>query len=406
MVGGALALASGLAAAAEVEVLHWWTAGGEARSVAELKGLLAGQGHRWRDFAVEGGGGDSAMAALKDRVQQGNAPAAAQIKGPAIQQWGRLGVLANLDDIAREQAWDAQVPKVVADVMKYNGHYVAVPVNVHRVNWLWINRDALRKAGARPPRTWDEFFAVAERMQKAGIVPVAHGGQSWQDFTTFETVALGIGGAEFYRRAFVQLDPNTLRSPVMERVLTTFRRIKAYTDKGAPGRDWNRATAMVIGGQAGMQFMGDWAKGEFLAAKQVPGEQFLCVAAPGTERSYIFNIDSFAMFQLKDPTAAQGQRALVKTIMSPKFQENFNLNKGSIPVVTGINRDRFDRCGQESSAHFVASAMLNNLVPSIAHRMVQDDATEKAVREAVAAFWNDERITADETMSALATIRK
>jgi glucose/mannose transport system substrate-binding protein len=219
-------------------------------------------------------------------------------------------------------------------------------------------------------------------------------------------VALGVGGAEFYRKAFVQLDPAALRGPTMERVLTTFRRIKPYTDKNAPNRDWNKATAMVISGEAGMQFMGDWAKGEFIAAGQKPGEQFSCVPAPGTERSYIFNIDSFAMFQLKDANAAAGQRALTATIMSPAFQTVFNLNKGSIPVVTGVNRDRFDRCGQESSAHFVASAMLNNLVPSIAHKMVQNDNTARVIQDAVANFWNKDSVTADDTMKAFLTAKR
>src|SRR5687768_16084155 len=181
----AMGAAPALAPAGQVEVLHWWTSGGESRSVEELKRLLATQGHTWRDFAVVGGGGDSAMAVLRSRVLAGNPPAAAQIKGPAIQEWGRLNVLADLEEVAAAQKWDAQLPRVVADVMKVNGRYVAVPVNVHRVNWLWINRDALRRTGARVPATWDEFFVVADKMRQAGIVPVAHGGQSWQEFTTF-----------------------------------------------------------------------------------------------------------------------------------------------------------------------------------------------------------------------------
>ena len=41
---------------------------------------------------------------------------------------------------------------------------------------------------------------------------------------------------------------------------------------------------MVIKGEAGMQLMGDWAKGEFIAAGKVPGKDFLCVAAPGTAK--------------------------------------------------------------------------------------------------------------------------
>ena len=77
---------------------------------------------------------------------------------------------------------------------------------------------------------------------------MAHGGQNWQDFTTFESVALGAGGAEFYRKALVQLDPGSLKSPTMLKVLETFKKVKGYTDKNAPGRDWNLATAMVTKG--------------------------------------------------------------------------------------------------------------------------------------------------------------
>ncbi|MBK3018837.1 extracellular solute-binding protein, partial [Klebsiella pneumoniae] len=173
-------------------------------------------------------------------------------------------------------------------------------------------------------------------LKKAGIIPVAHGGQNWQDFTTFEAVAIGLGGVDFYKKALVQLDAATLQGPQMEKVLTTFKRIKDYTDKNAPGRDWNLATAMVIKGEAGMQLMGDWAKGEFIAAGKTPGKDFLCTAAPGSSKAYTFNIDSFAMFKLKNTANEKAQQDLAAAIMSPEFQEVFNLNKGSIPVRTGM----------------------------------------------------------------------
>ena len=86
----ALTLASTLAFSAftragEVEVLHWWTSGGEAKSVAELKKILEANGHKWKDFAVAGGGGENAMTVLKSRVVSGKPPTAAQVKGPSIQ---------------------------------------------------------------------------------------------------------------------------------------------------------------------------------------------------------------------------------------------------------------------------------------------------------------------------------
>ena len=149
----ASALSSPAAQAANVEVLHWWTSGGEAKSVEELKRMLAVQGVTWKDFAVAGGGGDAAMNALKVRVDAGNPPTAAQIKGPAIQEWGRKGVLANLDDVASLGNWDVKLPRTIAAQMKVDGHWAAVPVNVHRVNWLWINKAALDKAGGKVPTT-------------------------------------------------------------------------------------------------------------------------------------------------------------------------------------------------------------------------------------------------------------
>ena len=404
----AVGLAAAMSASAgEVEVLHYWTSGGEAKSVAELKKIMQGKGHTWRDFAVAGGGGDSAMTVLKSRVISGNPPSAAQTKGPAIQEWASEGVLATMDTLAKAEKWDELLPKVVADVMKYKGAYVAAPVNVPRVNWMWGSADALKKAGvAGMPRNFDEFFAAADKLKAAGLVPVAHGGQNWQDFTTFESVVLGVGGAKFYQDALVRLDATALNSDTMKKSLETFRRIKSYTDAGAPGRDWNLATAMLIQGKAGFQLMGDWAKGEFLAAGKVPGKDFLCAAAPGTANAFTFNVDSFILFKLKDAAAQKAQSDLASSIMSPEFQEVFNLNKGSIPVRAGMKMDKFDDCAKASAKDFVDTAKSGGLVPSAAHGMAIPPATEGAIKDVVSQFWNDDKVTVADAMKKIAAAAK
>ncbi len=406
------AAAWGLAAvmsvsAGEVEVLHYWTSGGEAKSVAELKRIVQSKGHTWRDFAVAGGGGDSAMTVLKSRVISGNPPSAAQVKGPAIQEWAAEGVLANMDAVAKVEKWDEALPKVVADVMKYKGSYVAAPVNVHRVNWLWASADALKKAGvASMPKTWDEFFAAADKLKAAGLIPVAHGGQNWQDFTTFESVVLGVGGAKFYQDALVKLDDKALNSDTMKKSLETFRRIKTYTDPAAPGRDWNLATAMLIQDKAGFQLMGDWAKGEFVAAKKSPGKDFLCAAAPGSANSFTFNVDSFILFKLKSEPAQKAQGVLASSIMGGEFQELFSLNKGSIPVRTDVRMNRFDDCAKLSSKDFTESAKTGGLVPSVAHGMAIAPATEGAIKDVISQFWNDDKVSVADAMKKIATAAK
>jgi len=394
-----------VAQAAEVEVLHYWTSGGEAKSVAELKKIMEAKGVTWKDFAVAGGAGENATTALKARVIAGSPPTAAQIKGPAIQEWGQEGVLANIDLAATKGNWDSLLPKSVSNVMKYQGHYVAAPVNVHRVNWLWINPAVLKKAGAKAPTTWPEFFDAAEKIKKAGFVAVAHGGQPWQDATVFETVALGVGGADFYQKALVKLDQAALTGPNMVKTFDTLAKIKTYIDKDAAGRDWNLATAMVINGKAGMQFMGDWAKGEFTAAGKQPGKDYLCVAAPGTEKSYTYNIDSLAMFRVKSVEAQNAQLTLALAIMSPEFQEVFNLNKGSIPVRPDIPRTKFDSCAIKSMDDFASSSKANTLEPSMAHGMAVSSAVQGAMFDVISKFMNSD-MTSQAAVQALAKAAK
>ncbi|MGQ0577505.1 MAG: ABC transporter substrate-binding protein [Betaproteobacteria bacterium] len=389
----ALTLASTLAfspftRAGEVEVLHWWTSGGEAKSVAELKKILEANGHKWKDFAVAGGGGENAMTVLKSRVVSGKPPTAAQVKGPSIQEWGREGVLTNLDDVAKAANWDGLLPVVVSNVMKYQGHYVAVPVNVHRVNWMWANPEVFKKAGAKIPTTWVEFATAVDKIQKAGFIAVAHGGQPWQDATVFESVALGVGGADWYNRAFVNLDASALNSPTMEKSFTTLRTVQKAVDKDAANRDWNLATAMVINGKAAMQFMGDWAKGEFTAAGKSPGKDYVCMPAPGTKGAFTFNIDSFIMFEQKSADSKEAQRALAAAIMEPQFQEVFNLNKGSIPARTGMSMAKFDQCAKDSSTEFESSAKSKKLVPSWAHGMAMPASAQGAMFDVVTQFMN------------------
>jgi glucose/mannose transport system substrate-binding protein len=373
-------------AAESIEVLHWWTSGGESKAVGVLKDDMQKQGYTWKDFAVAGGAGAAAMTALKTQVISGNAPSAAQIKGPLIQEWAEQGVLVPIDSVAGD--WKSNLPPQIDKIIHADGHYVAAPFSVHRVNWLWINKAALDKVGAKPPATWPEFFALADKLKAAGIQPVAAGGQPWQDLTLWEDVVLS-QGADFYKKAIVDLDQKTLTSAQMVGVFDTVRKIESYMDNGRTGRDWNLATAMVINGKAGMQFMGDWAKGEFANANKKPGADYICAPVPGTSKGYTFNVDSFVFFQQKgQKTATPGQLALAKTIMSPAFQEQFSLYKGSIPVRLGVDMSKFDDCGKQSYADEQTAIKAGGYVPSLAHGMAQADATAGAITDVVTKFMN------------------
>ena len=360
-------MATGAVAAESVEVLHWWTSGGEAAALGVLKKDLESQGITWNDMPVAGGGGEAAMTALRARVTSGNPPSAVQALGFDITDWAKQGVVANLNDLAGKEGWDNVVPTALQKFSKHDGKWVAAPVNVHSTNWVWANKAVLDKAGVNTmPQNWDEFIVALDKVQKAGYVGLAHGGQAWQDATLFDGVVLTTGGVDFYNKAFVQKDPKALNSATMVKAFDRMNQLRSYVDKDFSNRDWNLASAMVIEGKAGFQIMGDWAKGEFLKAKKVPNKDFLCMRVPGTQGMVSFNSDQFMMFKVgADSQGAQTK--LAKAIMNPSFQSAFNVVKGSVPARTDVPNTAFDDCGKKGMADLADANKSGQLVGSMAH---------------------------------------
>ncbi len=398
MTGGAVVGGTAVHAAESVEVLHWWTSGGEAAALDVLKKDLESKSISWTDMPVAGGGGTEAMTVLRARVTAGNAPTAVQMLGFDILDWAKEGALGNLDEIATKEGWDKVIPAALQKFSKYDGHWIAAPVNVHSTNWMWINKAALDKAGGKEPQNWDELVALLDNFKAQGITPIAAGGQPWQDATLFDAVVLSLG-TDFYKSAFIDLDPAALGGDKMKTAFERMTKLRSYVDDNFSGRDWNLASAMVIEGKAGVQFMGDWAKGEFVKAKKVPGTDFVCMRYPETQGSVTFNSDQFAMFKVaEDKVPAQIQMAAA--IESPTFQSAFNVVKGSAPARTDVPNDAFDACGKKAIADLADADKNGKLFGSMAHGHANPAAVKNAIYDVVTREFNGE-LTAEEAVKEL-----
>ena len=405
LAGVALAASSaGFAHAAEVkqvEMLHWWTSGGEAAALNVLKQDLAKQGFQWKDVPVSGGGGDAAMTALKAMVAAGNYPTASQMLGYTVLDYAQAGKMGDITDVAKKEGWDKVVPAPLQKFAVYNGKWVAVPVNVHSVNWLWINKAVLAKIGGTEPKTMDDLFALLDKAKAAGVTPLALGGQNWQEATMFDSVVAATGGPEFYDKAMNQLDEASLKSDTMKKSFDNLHKLVGYVDPNFSGRDWNLATAMVIKGDALLQVMGDWAKGEFKAAGKVAGTDYLCPRFPGTDGAVIYNSDMFGMFDVpKDRKAAQEQ--LATDTLSKSFQVAFNLVKGSAPARTDISDAEFDVCGKRAITGLKAATDDHKLFGSLAQGYGAPPAVANAYKDVVTKFVHGQITSSDEAVKQLA----
>ena len=384
-----------VAAQNKAEVIHWWTSGGESAAIKEIATAYTKAGGVWIDSAIALG--ETARAQTINRIVGGNPPTAAQFN--TSKQYHDIikeGLLNNVDAVAAKEGWESFLPAPILSSIKVNGHFYAVPVNIHMPAWFWYSKAAFQKAGiAAEPKTPDEFFAALDKLKAAGFVPLAFGGQPWQENLTFQDWLAQAGGPELYLKFFRDRDAATVASPAFRKVLTDFRRLRSYVDPGSPGRNWNDATALVITGKAGVQIMGDWAKGEFLAANQTVGKEYGCFPGFGPKSPYIIAGDVFVFPRTKDPAQIKSQELLATVMTLPATQVAFNNKKGSIPIRTDVDTSKMDQCAQiglaimkDKSRHLANPDMLIN--PDMSGQ----------ISDVITKYWNTDQ-TVDEVIKAL-----
>src|SRR5260370_40422276 len=122
-------------------------------------------------------------------------------------------------------------------------------------------------------RPWGECNAGAAKLQAAGIIAIAHGSADWTDATSFEIVVYGMD-MDLFRKAFVEGSTDAMRSPGMVAAFEQFRKMINWMDPGIAGRTWDAAASMMLTGQAGFFFMGDWSIGTFNAGSFKVGNEY------------------------------------------------------------------------------------------------------------------------------------
>ena len=104
------ALWAGSAAyATDLEVMHWWTSGGEAAAVAEFAKAFDATGNHWVDAAFAGPG-EQARAIMVSRITGGDPMGAFQFNhGRQAEDLIEAGLLRDITDIAEAEGWKDKV---------------------------------------------------------------------------------------------------------------------------------------------------------------------------------------------------------------------------------------------------------------------------------------------------------
>jgi glucose/mannose transport system substrate-binding protein len=179
-----------------------------------------------------------------------------------------------------------------------------------------------------------------------------------------------------------------------------FRRLNNYVDAGNSNRKWNDTALLVEKDQAAMFIMGDWAKGDFLAAGQAVGREFDCAPAPGTAGYTIISVDAMAFPKASRPDADAARRKLAETLMDPAAQAGFDVAKGTQPARLDAPMPPPDSCSKLTTE--VAAADPAHLLPNNGLAFPPD--TDGQLSDLVSQFWGTPGMTAQQAATQFGSI--
>ncbi|MER5173597.1 ABC transporter substrate-binding protein [Thioclava kandeliae] len=379
----------------KAQVMHWWTSGSEASALQVMVKDFNANGGEWVDNAVPDF--ESALAAATSSIIGGNPPDALQFNaGTQFADLAQKGYLTDLSSYAETGHWDKALPPALLKAVSYDGKVYAMPVDNHGENWLWVNKKVMADAGVTMPEDWSGFFPMLDTLKAAGVTPIAHGGEAWQTLELFYQVMMFRGDLDLYNAIFVDGDTDKINSPEFKAFAQDFKRLTNYIDAGSPGRKWNDATAMVIQGKAAMQFMGDWAKGEFTAAGLEAGKDYECLLGLGGKDHFVISSDVFVLPAAKRQDKKAVDDLLVKTMMSPEVQVAFNKVKGGIPARLDADGSSLDACASKGYKAMQDPSM------QVAGPEISASADRVgAIQDAVSEYWNTPSMSAEDFAASL-----
>ncbi len=388
------------ATATDLEVMHWWTSGGEAAAVSELAKAFNATGNNWVDGAIAGGG-STARPVMVSRLIGGDPMGAFQFNhGRQAEELIESGLLRDLTDVAKAEGWlDTVYPQSLLDSCTVDGKIYCAPVNIHSWQWLWLSNKAFEEAGVAIPSNWDEYVAAAPALQKAGKLPLAIGQQSWQTSGAFNVLMVALAGPDVLVKVYGDKDVDLAAGPELAKVFSAAADARSMS-QGSNVQDWNQATNLVITDQAGGQIMGDWAQGEFQVAEKVAGKDYTCLPGLGVNELIDTAGDAFYFPVVDDAEVTAAQDVLAAALLSPATQVSFNLAKGSLPVRGDVDLSAANDCMKKGLEILAAG----NTLPAVTQLNTED--TNNQLNDLFVEFFNDNSISPEAAQERFVQIIK
>lgn len=295
--------------------------------------------------------------------------------GYRLQFFAAQGLLTPIDDI-----WDSiggNFNDAAKNLSKgLDGHYYLVPI----YNYPWVvfyNKSVFKAKGYEVPTTWDAFIALAKKMRRDGLVPLAFADKDgWPALGTFDILNLRINGYDYHIKLMKHEVPWT--DPGVKAVFDQWRELAPYQQNGANGRAWQDAAKTLEDKKAGMMFQGSNQVAANYAAANLPDLDFFVFPAInpayGTD-SMDAPTDGFILPK-KGRNAASAKKVLRYIGTADAETEFLKTDHWDVGLATGLIAPTYNDIQKKSVDEIakcknVSQFMDRDTVPDMANAMIK-----------------------------------
>jgi glucose/mannose transport system substrate-binding protein len=401
LAGLTAALMLGAAASAinaeELIVYHGWSTKAEVAALNVLQEALNAKGHTWKDLAIPHNSGVN--VSLVNLVTGGEPPNAFVNSDPGVfRDLDGLGLSRDLTAFYDEIGATQNFFPIIRELSSVDGKMVKIPLFMHIDGMVYWNKEVAAKAGVDPAawKSVDEMIADFDKVKAAGFVAAAVGGQAFQVGYLFHAMLAATAGPDIYNRMYRDpVDPTVFDTPEVRKAIEIVRVFSQQATPEAENRPWNETTNTVIAGQALFHIMGDWMKGEWIAAGKVPGVDFGCAVIPGTKAVSVTS-DAMGVLGGQPDNIDKAELDLVAAFVDPVVSAKANQQKGSTSPRADASTDFQDACNK------AAMDALNVPNGQVANPFnITNTDWHNAIWTVMYDFWSDDSLTADDVIAGL-----
>ena len=370
----------------ELELLHAWSSGdGNAAIEALIEGFQ--EEHPDVEFAeepVNGAARSNLDQVISNKLQANDPPSTFQSwPGKHLETYD--GALADIE----EEIWTDDLKENYLagpqEQAQYDGRYVTVPLNIHRINNLFYNTGVLEEAGvdAESLSSASDVVGACETIAaETDAVPFAHQTSgTWSTVQLWETILLGEAGIDGYE-SFINGDGDTEQ---VQSALESVVELSEYYPNDSSSISFTEANTMVMDGDAAFIHQGDWAAGAYSNADGFAyGDDWGQVTYPGTSGSYLLNMDSFP-YMANNPSP-EATRQFLSYCGTAEGQVLFNAEKGSIPPRSDADVSALNEFQQDQFEDFNNA---DNQPPSVEHGLAVSPGVKTNISSAFSGFLED-----------------